>query len=383
MDWTSTGGQREAPVNIGINVITTNATPRGTDRYAWELLAHLATRDRVNRYVVFYAEWQRAFGAGIAAPNFSFVRVRLPRNRVLKSVWQAVVFPRLARRHGIDVIHHTNPTPLLPARCPAVVTIHDVAEFTTPAKYSRWRGYGRRLAVRASMRCAAAVIAVSESTKAALRGAVGDRAGSIVVIREGASLPSADTRNEDVRRKYGLPLDYILSVGVLEKTKRVEAIITAFARLEPPVQQRHGLVIVGAPGSASPDVAAAIRQHRLQQKVFLLGHVPDADLAAIYRMATAFVFPSLAEGFGLPIVEAFAAGVPVIASNIPALAEVAGHAALLIDVRDERALERALRQLLNSRSLREELVARGQERLKAFCWERTADDTLAVYRAVA
>ena len=375
------------PLRIGINLITSNDTLRGADRYALALLRHLAAADGVNQYFVFHARWQ-GFVRDIGAPNVHLVCLSPPPTAAGRTLWQTLVFRRLPRRYGLDLVHYTNPAPILRPTCPTVVTVHDVAEFIEPGKYSLLRRHLRRASIRLSVRSADCLIAVSQSTMAALRQVVRVSPESIVVIGEGVSFGDgvpADAGQPPIGRRDSLrlPPRYILYVGVVERTKQVEAVVRAFSGLESFLRASHAVVIAGRSGSAAGDVEQAVRETGLTGKVISLGYVPDRDLELVYKGASAFVYPSLVEGFGLPVLEAFAAGIPVIASNIPALAEVAGDAAILVDPRDLHALQEAIQSVLTDDSLRVRLVTRGYERLARFSWAETARRTLAVYSRVA
>lgn len=374
-----------SPLRIGVNIITSNRTLRGADRYALELLRHLAALDTVNQYYVFYADWQR-FVEDLRAPNFHFVRLVLPRHPVLKTLWQAFSGRGLARRHGLHLIHYTNPAPVLWPTCPTLVTVHDVAEFTDPEKYGWIRRRVRRLSVILSARAATRLIAVSNSTKEALQRVATVDPQAVTVIAEGpafgAGAPLSETPRSS-RQPLRLASPYLLYVGVIERTKQVEAIVRAFAMLDSKLRESHLLVLAGGEGNASAAVEAAVRETGLDSRVLFLGYVPEADLEALYKGASAFVYPSLVEGFGLPILEAFATGTAVIASDIPALAEVAGDGALLVPPRDCAALRDAMQVVLTDEALRGRLVTRGHERLACFSWSKTARETLALYTRTA
>lgn len=186
---------------------------------------------------------------------------------------------------------------------------------------------------------------------------------------------------ESVMRKYGLTEKFVLYVGVVEPRKNLNVFLRAFARLRGELP--HRFVIAGSLGWYSDSVLTEIEKLGLQSRVTMVGYVPDDDLPALYCGADAFVYPSLAEGFGLPVIEAMACGTPVLCSNAPALQEVAGDAALTIDPHDEDAWTYALKELLTNEELRSELSGKGIERAKRFSWEQTALKTLRAFEDAA
>jgi glycosyltransferase involved in cell wall biosynthesis len=184
------------------------------------------------------------------------------------------------------------------------------------------------------------------------------------------------------RWKYHLPNEYLLSVGSLEPGKNRPRLIRAYARLRERGLESP-LVIVGQPAWEYEAEYELVTRRGLSEHVKFLGYVPDEDMPALYSGASVFAFPSLYEGFGLPVLEAMACGAPVVTSQGSATQEVAGDAALLVDPRDTSAIEHAIDQLISNRWLRSDLRSRGFERAKKFSWERAARDTLAVYQIVA
>jgi glycosyltransferase involved in cell wall biosynthesis len=191
-----------------------------------------------------------------------------------------------------------------------------------------------------------------------------------------------------VRQKYDLPERFILYVGTIEPRKNLTALLEAYAALMErlsvcdlrPALSDVRLVIVGKKGWLYEGFFRRLHELGLEDRVLFTGYVPDEDLPAIYSAADLFVFPSLYEGFGLPVLEAMACGTPVIASNASSLPEVAGEAGIMIAPHDVRGLAEAMERLLMDKQLRAELRARGLERAKQFTWERAAAMTLEVYQ---
>jgi glycosyltransferase involved in cell wall biosynthesis len=290
-----------------------------------------------------------------------------------------LAFPALARREGAALAHLHY---FLPPRlgCPAVVTVHDISYDRAPELFSRRDRMLFRF-VRGSLRRAARVIAVSEFTRADICDRYGLHPGKVVAIANGVGerfrpLPDAEAR---VRERFGIDRPYVLCVGALQPRKNVPLAIEAYARLMGRGTECE-LVIAGGDRGGRLDVLDAILRTRLTGRVHMLGHVEDQEMPALYSAARALVFPSLYEGFGLPALEAMAAGTPVIASNTTGLAEVVGDAGLTVDPRSADAFGDALGRVLGDDALRDRLVAAGRARAADFTWVRTASATAAVYR---
>lgn len=310
----------------------------------------------------------------------------LPAGGALKGLfWEQTTLKRMARKAQVDVLF--NPANVAPvgARVPQVVTIHDLAFLIYPQFFSRSFALYYRNIIPRIAREATAVITVSENTRSDLVEMLGVDPEKITVIRSAASESFARSvprkRLEEVRQRYRLPQRFFLSVSSLEPRKNLKRLIEAYQVLPHEITDKNSLVLVGAGNRvfADPDIAA-----RLQQgggRVFAPGYIPADDLPAVYRLATALVFPSLYEGFGLPVLEAMAAATPVITSNLSSLPEVAGNAAVLIDPESIEELAAAMELLATDSGTRNLLVERGKKRAAGFNWSRTAAETLAVLMA--
>ncbi len=316
-----------------------------------------------------------------------------PRSRAARLVWEQTALLMLLRRLQIEVLH--SPHHHLPVaatliragskrRLRRVVTFHDVTFMLRPDRYPLARRLYMEAVTRASARLADAIITPSQAVRQDVMRKLGLPGERVVAIPEAAGpqfVPADEDAQGRARWKYRLPSRYILSVGSLEPGKNRGRLIRAYARLSTggvdcPV------VIAGQPAWRYEGDLALARRLGLGDQVRFLGYVPNVDLPALYSGATLFAFPSLYEGFGLPVLEAMACGTPVVTSNGSALAEVAGDAAVLVDPRDVDAIAKAMDQLLCDETLRADLRARGLERAKQFSWERTARETLSVYEIV-
>jgi glycosyltransferase involved in cell wall biosynthesis len=186
----------------------------------------------------------------------------------------------------------------------------------------------------------------------------------------------------DLRRKYNLDKDYIISVGTLQPRKNFSRLIQAYRTLDKEIQQNFDLILVGRKGWCCDDILEQVKDTSFTGSVRWLEYVPDHDLLDLVKGSTCLAFPSLAEGFGLPVLEGFAAKVPVLTSNVSSLPEVAGGAALLVDPYDVEAISDGLRQILDEVGMSEILKSKGDLRVKEFSWKRVTLETVDVYKSV-
>ena len=261
----------------------------------------------------------------------------------------------------------------------SVVTFHDLfvmtGEYSTPEFRARFTEQAREAASRAD-----AIIAVSEFTRAQVISLLGVDPAKVHVVHHGvAEGLSSEERDLEVPPRPGdLPHDepVILTVGAIQKRKNVARLVEAFEG----VDDSWRLVIAGSQGYASTEILVRIAQSPARDRILLPGYVSAADLAGWYARASVFAFPSLDEGFGMPVLEAMAAGIPVLTSSGSALPEIAGDAALLIDPADTQKMAHALRRLTEDSELRQTLAARGRERAKLFTWQKAVRETWNIYR---
>jgi glycosyltransferase involved in cell wall biosynthesis len=260
-----------------------------------------------------------------------------------------------------------------------LVTVHDLSYVRVPECFPDvLKNYLNRAVPRA-LRRADLVLADAASTERDLQDVYGLPPDRIKVLYSGVDerfceqVPEADRAR--VRQKYGLRDPYLLSVSTIQPRKNYVRLIEAFAQVVSNGANLK-LVISGGKGWMYDDVYATVERLGLGERVVFTGFTPDEDLPALYAMATLFVYPSLYEGFGLPVAEAMACGVPVVSSNASSLPEVAGDAALYFDPRDVDAMARSVRGALADESLRRDLRERGLQQVRQFSWERAAGELL-------
>jgi glycosyltransferase involved in cell wall biosynthesis len=375
-------------MHIGIDASRITVAQRtGTEHYTFELLAALAQLDHENRYTLYCNQAPDSLPP--LGPNVSLRHIPFPR------LWTHARLSAELALHAPDVLFvpaHVLPVGvLLRPRMRTVVTIHDMGYMRFPEAHTASQRRYLRLSTRWGARVASRMIAISNATRDDLVRYAGASPEKISVVYHGVSprfRPIEDTHLiAATQAKYGITPPYFLYVGTIQPRKNLARLLEAFASASRDWSLEDGhtiaqpqLVIAGKRGWLTGEIERQSNQlfGPGSSAVRFTGYIADQDLPALLSGALAFVFPSLYEGFGMPILEAMACGTPVLTSATSALPEIAGDAALLIDPEDTAALADGLARLMRDPALREDLRARGLARAAQFTWERCAAQTLAV-----
>jgi len=362
----------------------------GTERYALEIIRHLLQLPAAaDHQWHLYAD---------APPAPALLPVRTPGAAGDNVAWQIMPARRLwthrtlaaaVTRHRPDVLFvpaHVLPLVVPPRRLPpSVVTIHDLGYHAFPETHTRWQRLYLEWSTRWSAWAATRLIAVSTATASDLRRLYGADRRKIDVIHEATVPALAVSRDQldQIRRRYALARPYALFVGTLQPRKNLVRLATAYKALVEHQAVAWDLVLAGAPGWLSDPILRELAELGMDDRIHQLGFVPDADLPSLFGGARLFVFPSLYEGFGLPVLEAQTYGVPVMTANNSSLPEIAGDAALLVDPTDVDAIAAAMLRLSQDEPLRQRLITAGYANVKRFSWEKAARETLAVLAQAA
>ena len=382
-------------MRIGIDLISDSGRPSGIHSYTNALLEALLEAcesglDGASDYsfVIFQNDdfsWRSPIGNSERVTMVHSGRRNL--SAAHRRVLQQSLVPKLARRHRVDVVHSFNNVLPLHLPVPGVVTVHDLSPFVLPGRFGLVKRSFLRWAVPRSIRRANAVITGSESTRGAIL-----RQFSWVPFEKIHIIPHAvdkrfhcersSTSESQLRNQYQLPEEFALSVGAAEPGKNL-AMVTRGLEI---AKEHYDIVIpwvvVGNQGSYHRALERDWRRSPVASSIVPLGVVSAEDLVTLYRMATTFVFASRYEGFGLPLLEAFASGTPAIISSDPALTEVSGRAAYIVDAENPEAIARGIVKVWKHREIRELLRARGLRRVCDFSWKNAAHGSLNVYREV-
>ncbi len=347
----------------------------GNETYAVNLLRALVNNPNGDTYQALTPYPDRLRAILPLPPSAEIVALR-PATSVLRIPFG---IPAAVRRHHSDVLHVSYIAPPVVA-CPTVVTVHDLSYLAYPRSLSPRARFMLTALVPLSVRRAARVIAVSAFTRKDLMTRYGIAEEKVVVIHEAAGPAFRVLDNAASRRlPEGVTEPFVLAVGNLEPRKNLARLIEAFGAVarEPGITAK--LVLVGKAKGEEGALERHVEHHGLRDLVVFTGFVGEDDLVLLYNRAALFIYPSLYEGFGLPPLEAMACGCPVVASNVTAMPEVLGDAALLVDPESTRALADAIRTILQRDELARDLRARGIRQVELYTWTRAAKQTREVY----
>jgi glycosyltransferase involved in cell wall biosynthesis len=380
-------------VRIGIDLSLIPGERAGGGQYGYQLAAALARVDRRNRYRLYPVFYY------IVHPDYPWAdfptsaRMRLAFRhvppRLVRWLWRAEGSARIKEwlLGPVDVVHSTTfCVPTLSPRKRVVTTIYDLSFVVHPEFHLEANIQHCLAGTRAALERADAILAISEYTRRDLVERLGARPERIVVTplaQDPTYAPVTEVaRLAAVRRRYRLPERFVLFLGTMEPRKNLARLVHAYATLPGALRREVSLVIAGGKGWLSDSIRQELAAMGLADRLQFIGYVRDEDMAPLYSLATVFAYPSLYEGFGLPVLEAMACGTPVLTSNVSSLPEVTGGAAVLVEPTDGEAIAHALTNLLEDTELRATLTARGLAWSSRFSWDRCARETLAVYESV-
>jgi glycosyltransferase involved in cell wall biosynthesis len=372
-------------VRVAIDIQSLLRRRTGVGHALYDLIEAIAPIAAPDEITAFYFS-RRRLGLPFCNDRFRERRVGFPPGRALSWLWRHVPFPAVDRfLDGADVCHFPDFVARPVRRGKVIVTIHDLSFARLPQTVEpKNRAYLARN-VPTSLARADAVIAVSEFTRREIEELFPVARGKVHVVHHGVrpalEAPPGDAPDAELPP---LPERFVLAVGTLEPRKNLGVLLDAIHLIRSDVPLRDvGLVVVGGRGWLSDELELRLAAEQMNRRVTRLGYVSDATLSALYRRAAVLAFPTLYEGFGLPVLEAMACGLPVVCTNVASLPEVAGDAALLVDELLPESLADALRRVLTDEALAADLSRRGRERAATFTWKKAARQTLDVYRTVA
>lgn len=372
-------------MRVGINALLCasgqNYRRTGVSRYIDELVRRLAVEDEGLELLAYVSRDFESDAWDSVRLRRSAVPVDNPAVRI---GWEFGALPVAAIRDRLDVFHGTINGLPRGIRAATAVTIHDLAFLRYPEQITRKRYGYLKWMIAAAVKRADIVLTPSNATRVDVIESFDIPPDRVVVTPLGVDArfrPASREAIEIVRSTYQLERPYILTVGTLEPRKNLPMLLRAFAALHEEIP--HDLVLAGPDGWLMDEIEQTIATTGIASRVRRIGFTDDQSLVALYSGADLMAIPSLYEGFGLPVIEAMAAGAPVLTSNVSSLPEVAGDAAVLIDPTDLESVVEGIRRVLGSDDVRAQLRARGPLRAAQFTWERTASETLAAYQRIA
>ncbi len=362
----------------------------GVGHYVFFLVRHLLRQDRKNTYVLFFDErFPREEAKAIATSGKHVETVFFPLGRYKKFLpvaYSHFLVAAVMEQKKLDVIHIPGGAMPMGLHIPTIVTVHDLAIYAHPEWFPK-QDLSTKVTYPRTLRVADHLIAVSETTKKDVVQRFHISPRRITTVYPGVDRTADDAAlHASITRTLRLRKPYVLFLGTLEPRKNIRTVIEGFvaAWKKDRIVQEMELLLAGAPGWADGGAQVAVKKAAVQTKgaVRMLGYVSREEKRALLQSARIFVFPSFAEGFGLPIIEALALGIPTIISDIPVFHEVAAHAAFFADPKKPAAFEKALIRVVSDGVLQQRLSIAGKKRAAFFSWDKTARQTLAIYRKV-
>jgi glycosyltransferase involved in cell wall biosynthesis len=356
----------------------------GTEIYLRFLLRALARIDAANHYFVFLNR-ETESGMVPECPRFHGVRCAVRASfRPARILFEQIRLPRILARHGIDILLNPGFTAPLLARCPQVTVFHDLQHKIHPEFFRAWDLPFWNMLLAGSAARSTRLIAVSDNTARDLAALLPRAKGKIATIAHGVDPAFFEIGRERRESAGSVPLarPFILIVSTLHPHKNLDRAIEAFQQFRT-AHPEYRLVVAGLKGFAAQALGDRVRALGLPEEVEFTGWIPRSDLYSLFGAATAFLAPSLFEGFGLPLVEALAAGIPSACSSIPAFREIAGEIARTFDPSSTEAMREALETITQDEAFRSRAMLEGPRRARAFDWDKTAEATLRELIAAA
>jgi len=371
-------------MRIGLNLLfMLPGVVGGTETYASSLINALEKVDNESTYYVFVNRESASFALPSSRQFHRIVcRVRAAR-RPMRYSWEQLVLPAQVRKQRLDLLHSLGYVQPLRLRCKSVVTLHDLNYCNLGSSMPRTKRIALRYFVTRSAQVADHIITVSGFSKRQITDSLGIRPEKVTVTYNAVKkAPSNKASISEIGRRYGVVQPYILGLSSQSPHKNIEGLVRAFEAIKSRKNGGLKLVLAGHSPGNSGQLDRVIRAAGSCNDIILTGYVSEAVLAGLYSHAEVFVFPSTYEGFGIPVLEAFAHGTPVACSRVAALPEVAGNAAVYFDPLSTHEMASAVSEILSDGPLRQELIRRGSARVESFSWENTARKTLDIYKTI-
>ena len=358
-------------MNIVINAVLAFEQPRGVGRYINNLFPALAQIDKNNQYYIYYGKWMKNYEfLSINQANFHFIELDIKNTMVSRNLYLAIKLPLDCKKYKPDLFFLVDTQAIFIKPCKMVSTIHDLAEFVVPEKYSPKQAFIRRQIVKHQVKASNHLMTVSQYSKDDICSRFHIQPEKITVVYNSVEAP-------DVQEILN-PKKYFLYVSEVERAKNLSTLIKAYSILPAEIKAEYKIYVVGKKGNDYDNVMGLIKKSRLEDRVKFFGFVSDEDLEKLYAQAYCFIFPSVFEGFGLPVLEAMAKGTPVICSNSSSIPEVGGDAVLTFEPYDEKMLSRQIIKLIEEEGLRDNMINKGIRRAKMFNKASAAQETLNV-----
>ncbi|MCF8453577.1 MAG: glycosyltransferase family 4 protein [Pedobacter sp.] len=359
----------------------------GMDMVALELIKNLQLIDTVNQYVIFVSPDEDNTCIP-EAPNFKIVELK----GGFYPVWEQLALPMAVKREGCDILHCTSNTAPIFCSVPLIITLHDIIYLESislfkkgGAWYQKIGNMYRRWVVPIVTRKSRMIVTVSAFEKERIKEFMG-LGDNLTAIYNGVGEHFRKITDkgilENAKKKYLLPENFIFFLGNTDPKKNTPNVLKAFAGFNAASTLKYKLVLLDYAENVLMNLLNEIGHPELRQDIVMTGYVPNAEMPAIINQCKVFLYPSLRESFGIPILEGMACGVPVITSDTSSMPEIAGGAALLINPDKPAEITEAINKLVNDEDLRNQLINSGMKRAEDFSWKKMAQDYLKLYQNI-
>ena len=357
----------------------------GMDMVALELIKNLQKIDTQNEYVIFVKPDDDNTCIPVA-PNFKIVEL----GGDPYPTWEQIALPRAAKNEGCELLHCTSNTGPIWSKVPLITTLHDIIYLESISIFKKsgtwYQKFGnmyRRLVVPSIAKKSQKVVTVSNFEKDRIRNFMG-LGDNLTTIYNGVGEHFVKITDKDVllkaKQKYNLPDNFMFFLGNTDPKKNTPNVLKAFADFNGRSETKYKLVMLDYEENALMQVLNDIEHPELRADIVMTGYVPNAEMPAIINQCKVFLYPSLRESFGIPILEGMACGVPVITSNTSSMPEIAGDAAILVDPTKSDVIVAALERILGNKKLCDSLCKKGIERAAQFSWKHMAEKYLELYK---
>lgn len=357
----------------------------GVEIYIQNLLTEILKNEKQNHYILW---WNSHRDVSQNIPHFSnknitYIATKIP-NKILNLSLSLLRYPKIDKWIGkkinqkIDAVFMPDPRPAPVSQdCRKIITIHDLSfehyKKTFSYKTQLWH---KILRPKKEAHEADQIIAVSQATKWDLSETYQIPANKIKVIYEASNLQTPNSRPQTIQNKYNLPEKFLLTLSTIEPRKNIDGLLEAFQKLKKETNLPHKLVIAGKTNESIFAKIKALPENSAE--ILFTGFIAEEDKGALYQLATAFVYPSFFEGFGLPLLEAMQVGCPVITSDLSAMPEVVENAAELVNPYDIESIKNGIKKVLEDQNLQAEMKQKGLRRAKKFSWKKCAKETISL-----
>lgn len=355
---------------IGLEITRANKNNKtGTEWYAWHLFQQFKELDKYNKFYIYFNKDLAEKLKEIPA-NFYLKRLLWPFNKF----WTHIRLSIELIIHPVDKFFASNALPLFVIG-EVILTVHDLGFLKNPELYHPLERIYQKISHTIAIKRANKIIAVSEATKKDIIHYFPKAKDKIKVIYNGYDSNSfkiiEDYKKEEIRNKYNLPSKYLLYIGRLETKKNIQNLIKAYKLIK---NKDISLVLGGRPGNYGYNEIKELAKDK--KNIIFLGYIPQEDYQLLLAASFIFIFPSKFEGFGIPVIEAMASGIPVLCSNIPVFKEITNKASILFDPDNIEDITKAIDNIIEDNNLRDKLISKGPEQVKIFSWNKTSKETL-------